>query len=420
MEKYLIDLIKNNVRVIVPDFGAFIISGEHGNTVNFNGFLKFNDGMLIGHISNEEGIGSVEATKKVEEFVENINFALNNGKPFSIEGLGTFSKELSGAVKFFQINNDEHIKKEEHIKKGEQIISKPEINIAKKDSSLEDTDELLDIGIIEESNISETIVTKSMDVSKSEEKQKPAEIPIPVMPPKPATVIKTAEPPKLTQPPKPVDVKVTSEPPKLTEPLKPVDTIKPSEPPKPVIPTKPVEKSKPAENQVISNPVITQKKADIQKTENNDKKFPIGILILIIVVLLFVAAGCYFHFFTDIKFPFYNYKKQIEIPIIEEPAIKETPVVEEIPQIIETVAEKPIITFPQHHIIIGSFKEKWRAEKLLEKMHEKGYSQAHIFERNGFFMVSVECYSSGNKAFIRQEELLNELRMDNWILSLRK
>ncbi len=55
MEQYLLELIKNNNRVIVPNFGAFIVSRDAGTTVLFNNFLSFNDGLLINHVSKKEG-----------------------------------------------------------------------------------------------------------------------------------------------------------------------------------------------------------------------------------------------------------------------------------------------------------------------------------------------------------------------------
>ena len=56
MEKYILELIKEHNRIIVPNFGAFIISREKGQTILFNSFLSFNDGLLINQVSKTDNI----------------------------------------------------------------------------------------------------------------------------------------------------------------------------------------------------------------------------------------------------------------------------------------------------------------------------------------------------------------------------
>ena len=102
MEKYLLKLIKENNRIIIPNFGAFIVSYEKGQNILFNNFLSFNDGLLISHICSVEGIDSAAAEKKVENYVADINKALNNDGFFVIKDIGRFSKDDSGFIRFEQ------------------------------------------------------------------------------------------------------------------------------------------------------------------------------------------------------------------------------------------------------------------------------------------------------------------------------
>lgn len=379
MEKYLLDLVKRHVRVIIPDFGALIVSsGNEKVSIIFNAFLKFNDGLLIGHISNEEGIDTAVAAKKVEEFVNKIKDTLAQGNKFVIKGIGVFSKEVSGSIKFSQNENEK------------QIASEPEIKSKKNDSSLETNDDLLDLGTSDDSTAVE---------AESKVKTEPVK-PIEIKPI--ATPVKPVETKPTAAPAKPVETKPKVEPAKPVENKPKIENKKPEKAPKPPKPPKPPK----------------------TKKSNDGKKFPVWIPIVIVVALLLMAAAYYFFvdaktfnlFSHDCTFDFFK-KKQVEVVIPE--VVEEEPVVEVV-EVVEPVKEEPVTTFPQHHIIIGCFKEQSQADKLLDNLRSKGYNQAKIFERDGYLMVSVECYSSANKALERQEELLDELKVDNWVLSLKK
>ena len=50
MEKYITELLDNNVRVVLPDLGAFIVKQRKPLKIIFNEFLKYNDGLLIEYI----------------------------------------------------------------------------------------------------------------------------------------------------------------------------------------------------------------------------------------------------------------------------------------------------------------------------------------------------------------------------------
>jgi len=115
MEKYILSLIKENNRVIIPNFGAFIVAKENGYTILFNNFLSFNDGLLIDYVSSTRSISKDEATSQVDKYVEKVKEELDSHGEYKIEGLGTFTKDATGILRFTQadeINHGEDAEKE--------------------------------------------------------------------------------------------------------------------------------------------------------------------------------------------------------------------------------------------------------------------------------------------------------------------
>lgn len=103
IDKYIAELLKNNTRVIVPDFGAFMVKTSPGSAekqVSFNDFLKYNDGLLVNHIAKQESIVKEEAQKKIKAFVDDIQKELKANKPYKIADLGYLYKDPRGSVRF--------------------------------------------------------------------------------------------------------------------------------------------------------------------------------------------------------------------------------------------------------------------------------------------------------------------------------
>ena len=100
MNKIINDLLNTNARVIIPDFGAFIIKQKNPRLVVFNEFLRYNDGLLIDYISASESIEKSAAKVKVTNFVEEINKKLAQNKEVIIEGLGVMKKDSAGKILF--------------------------------------------------------------------------------------------------------------------------------------------------------------------------------------------------------------------------------------------------------------------------------------------------------------------------------
>ncbi|MEA3446814.1 MAG: SPOR domain-containing protein [Bacteroidota bacterium] len=104
--QYLIDLIRQHSRIIIPNFGAFLLkvkpesNSDTDLQISFNDFLKFNDGKLIDYVAKTEQIDKYEAEHQIKEYVSKIQYSLiNDGKHF-VEGLGTIYKDENGNLKF--------------------------------------------------------------------------------------------------------------------------------------------------------------------------------------------------------------------------------------------------------------------------------------------------------------------------------
>jgi nucleoid DNA-binding protein len=110
MDKHIVALLNSNLRVIIPDFGAFIIRQREPKITVFNEFFTQNDGILIDFIIKTEGIDDEMARQQLSEYTSNASKILDSGSVLTIEGLGKLKKENSGKIVFTaddEINNPE-------------------------------------------------------------------------------------------------------------------------------------------------------------------------------------------------------------------------------------------------------------------------------------------------------------------------
>ena len=108
---YLIELLKDNECVIVPEFGAFI-SKRHSATIDyanhrfmppykelvFNNKLTNNDGLLSGYISQKENISEEESLAKIQKFVNQSVAVLEVNCELELQGLGKLRSFLGDYV----------------------------------------------------------------------------------------------------------------------------------------------------------------------------------------------------------------------------------------------------------------------------------------------------------------------------------
>jgi nucleoid DNA-binding protein len=358
MENYLFELIRENNRIIIPNFGAFIVSREKGRNILFNNFLSFNDGLLISHICAVEGVDSATATQKVEDYVAHINGSLDEKGLFEIDGIGQFTKDESGILRFEQSPSES-----------------PGIDDA--DSTKEELPE-------EEDAFRSTDDSDLLDLDTSGGEEIPTNTP----------ADETNYQPNQPEEPAPYSVgSATVGIPSVQEIDSKTDDIS--------------EESSSGANIYINN---------------EERKRPVGLIVLIVLISL-LLIGSALWFFTNVLDDFKSSNKQqaVETQQVEEPEmIKEAAQPEEeIGFVEDEVVEEPVVVSTrQHHIIVGSFRDEAKAGEQMQMLINKGYATASILPYKGRYLLSVEWYPSVNKALQRQEELLNELQMENWVLSL--
>lgn len=128
MDKYIVELLKTSNRIILPELGAFITKKDEPETIVFNEFLKFNDGVFVSYVAEKEAIEKEEALEKTENFVKEIFLELEKGNAHVIKDLGEFQKDEKGKIQFIPAA----AKKEKEIPKAEKAdieaapVTKPE------------------------------------------------------------------------------------------------------------------------------------------------------------------------------------------------------------------------------------------------------------------------------------------------------
>ena len=115
IEYYISELLFLHDCVILPNFGGFVGNPQSAklNTITgilsppskrilFNENLKTNNGLLITHISNQEGISQNSAKNEVIDFVTQISSKLHVSKILRLERIGLFTLGKEENIIFLQ------------------------------------------------------------------------------------------------------------------------------------------------------------------------------------------------------------------------------------------------------------------------------------------------------------------------------
>lgn len=145
VEEAILELLKVHNRVIVPGFGAFLVAKDDVDSkpyVLFNGFLSFNDGLLVDYLAEKNSIDTIVSSDNIAEYVYSLKHSLQEEKIYKFNLLGTFDFEESGSMRFRYNPNvgrtpqkpTAHAKpavKKEESKKEEKSVVKEEIKTSK-------------------------------------------------------------------------------------------------------------------------------------------------------------------------------------------------------------------------------------------------------------------------------------------------
>lgn len=111
LDAYIKELIAHNNRVIIPNFGAFLLRATSKNKnkkelsdkiedIYFSPFLKFNDELLVNHIMQKEGTDQSGAMDKINQYIKAIEQHVRDKDAYTIEGLGDFYMDDQGKIQF--------------------------------------------------------------------------------------------------------------------------------------------------------------------------------------------------------------------------------------------------------------------------------------------------------------------------------
>jgi nucleoid DNA-binding protein len=103
--QFLKELIENNARVILPEFGAFLVKDDgtgvfKPQNVTFSPFLRYNDGMVEDALATKSKISKDQAKEQLSNFVEMMKSELQSNKTFAISGLGSLLIDSRGSIQF--------------------------------------------------------------------------------------------------------------------------------------------------------------------------------------------------------------------------------------------------------------------------------------------------------------------------------
>jgi cell division protein FtsN len=103
--KILRELIEKNTRVILPEFGAFLVKDDgtgvfKAQNVTFSPFLRFNDGMVEDFLSSSQKISKDRAKELLVSFISEMRNEIQSKKIFIINGLGSLQVDNRGSIHF--------------------------------------------------------------------------------------------------------------------------------------------------------------------------------------------------------------------------------------------------------------------------------------------------------------------------------
>ncbi len=401
MNKYLIELFKEENTVIIPGLGALTVVNRATNELMFMSYLKHNDGTLVRYIARQENIEPDTAKEKIDRYVEEIIAAIANGGAFKVDGLGHFSKDASGEIQFSSMQK-------EPVEETEPVVV-PEV---------EKQEEVQDI-VPEQPVRAEEIVPDAV----IEDVQDRAE----------EIVAETGE--------------------AYTEAEEEVITIEPDEPL--MVPAEPVQPAPVTEEEQWNDdldipPVNYQperpKKPILEKTKKDKKPRRNGTLWLLLIALIVMGGATYVGFnYKDLKekIPFLASSGKQEVKDTENPAEdeltkeqntepEENEVWEE--ETNEAVTEEPVsepVAAPEEkkaeekpksvpvvssgglrvdkslpvQVIVGSFGEEGNAARMVEKLRSQGFPAEIIGIYGGLHTVSAASFSSMEEYRANQSQL---------------
>lgn len=425
MEKYILQILENNSRVIVPEFGAFIIKQKNPLIIVFNEFLQYNDGVLVDTIAKNEGTDRDSAKKKIDEFIKEINTQLDKGNSFVIDQLGALVKSSTGKISLEKDTKSNSgkagdTKKTEkkpessksNAKESEKVVKEEKKEPVSEKSTVETKKEDKEVTV----EIDEKAETKKKEVIESKE-EKTEEI-----------IQEKKEKKQESKAEKEAIIKGSKS-------GESISTSTKKEEGKPQIQTAPPKKE-PSEKTTVSVSSDSNTKRTEQYTprtarpvkEKKKKKTNVWLWVIIILIVngiiitYFVMSDQLSGLFTKPEVlppPDYNdmtiepkdKEEETDEMIIVEPENQQTPEESQI----QTPKPQPVITGKRYYVVAGVFREEQNADKLVIELRNKGYNSEKFGKIGNLHAVSFGVYTSREDAEREMRRIKQEENPEAWI-----
>ena len=369
MEKSINALLNSNLRVIIPDFGAFIIRQKEPRIVVFNEFLRYNDGLLTGYVAKNESVDLEIANQLVSDFTTGMTKVLESGKSYTIEGLGVLHKDSTGKIIF-----------------DNEVQGKPAVAVRKTGTK------------------SRAVTGKTVKPVRRTTKS--------AVKPAPARA-KKVEAPEIIEP--------------VPEPVVIPDRAIVKEPDKPAVPAEapvvaPVEA--PVEAIVEEHPVETQ----VTKSEPAGSK-PFSNqtnLILRWIILFLIADAVIFAWFIfGDKFKRHPKEKKAETGIMDS-------VFERLSDSVRNAATDTALIFREasesasagaadskenlrYYIVAGCFRDEINADDLVKSLKDKGFNAEKFGKIGNLYAVSFASFDDKETAVAELKRIREEIHPEAWM-----
>lgn len=135
MHDYLIEILKIQSVVILPEFGSLMVANLATNQIVFNRHLKFNDGAFAKFIATRQGVDLKTASKQITKFLNEIESELNKTGTYNLPGLGKFHFSKKNSVSFEWEDSTGTAKKNVDARKDPKEYMKLAVEVMKKSIS---------------------------------------------------------------------------------------------------------------------------------------------------------------------------------------------------------------------------------------------------------------------------------------------
>jgi hypothetical protein len=396
MDKYIVALLNNNLRVIIPDFGAFIIKQKEPKIVVFNEYLKHDDGLLIDFMMKTEAVDKGIAMQQLSDFLADAAKAFEAKKIFIIAGLGTLRKDFNGRILF----------------SAEEETGKPDLtNIVEGETIIQ----------LEEEHAPAKLTTKTASKAGLKSTHK-------------ATGRKAKEPASKASKSKiAAAVKKTEKTEKKAEPLPGKTIQEKTEPigkPAPAM-SGPTEvdtatKVQPISSGIIAHETISDIAGEPAETANNSSRYSSRQIIrwLLIILLANTIIIAFFVFRNNIR-NMLKPKKQTFLVTdslfnqlsdsVRVAAADTTFVFREIADAVVTDKDSVPDGDLRYYIVAGCFRDEINADELVKSLKELGFKAEKFGQIGNLFAVSFVSFDDKELAVKELKRIREEIHPEAWM-----